>query len=162
MKWEWSRPDVKEPVMASVAARLSMTLSALRTVDKVPDQERRELLRQSHMDVLVTLVKEYMPSGSGFDSGTTLDLDKSSPTKLVFNTSFHHMTEGSYDGWTEHTVTATPTFAGLTLSIGGRNRNDIKDYIYETFDTALSREADDEFVRRIMRETRESYGLIPA
>src|SRR5882672_3309038 len=54
-----------------------------------------------HSDMLCELVIEHMPSGSGFDAGTILDLEKSTGEKLVFITSFHHMNEhGSYDGWT--------------------------------------------------------------
>ena len=35
---------------------------------------------------------EHLPSGAGLDNGTRLDKDASKPpTKLVFNTSFHHM-----------------------------------------------------------------------
>ena len=57
------------------------------------------------------LVKEHMPSGSGFDCGTQLAWEKMSSGgttikwngKLVFKTSFHHMDEhGGYDGWTEY------------------------------------------------------------
>lgn len=82
---------------------------------------------------------ECLPSGSGFDSGTSIDLDKSGGEKLVFDTSFHHMDEnGFYDGWTQHTVTVTPSFVlGLRLRISGRDRNGIKDYIHESFDIAL-------------------------
>ena len=78
---------------------------------------------------------EHLPSGSGFDSGTTFDREESTPEKLIFHTSFHHMNEGGmYDGWTEHTVTVTPSFhLGCYVKVSGRNRNDIKDYIAEMF-----------------------------
>lgn len=96
--------------------------------------------RDRHEDRIESLVKMKMPSGSGFDSGTTIDLDKSTGNRLVFFTSFHHMNDaGMYDGWTEHTVTVTPSFVGgFDLHVTGRNRNDIKDYIGETFSHALS------------------------
>jgi hypothetical protein len=76
-----------------------------------------------------------MPSGSGFDSGTQFDYDKSTPEKLVFHTTFHHMNEnGMYDGWTEHTVTVTPSFVlGYHVKITGRNKNNIIEYINECF-----------------------------
>jgi hypothetical protein len=91
-----------------------------------------------HEDKILALVKEHMPSGSGFDSGTTIDFDASHAEKLVFSMSFHHMNNnGYYDGWTEHTVTVTPSFQGINLRISGRNRNDIKEYIHETFMYAL-------------------------
>src|SRR2546430_16241735 len=59
-----------------------------------------------HKETILSLVKEYMPSGSGIDGGTKIDLEKSTGEKLVFHFSFHHMDEnGMYDGWTEHTLT---------------------------------------------------------
>jgi hypothetical protein len=95
-----------------------------------------------HTSRIEELVREHMPSGGGFDSGTTLDLDSSHADKLVFQTSYHHMDEaGGYDGWTEHTVTVTPSLmSGYHLRVGGRDRNGIKEYIGETFHNALSME----------------------
>jgi hypothetical protein len=46
---------------------------------------------------------------------------------------------GFYDGWTEHTVVVTPSFRGINLRISGRDRNQIKEYLYETYDYALTR-----------------------
>lgn len=75
-----------------------------------------------------------LPSGSGLDTGVKLDLDRSSAEKLVFDTEFHHLNEnGYYDGWTQHTVTVTPSFDGFNLKISGRDRNGIKDYLYDLF-----------------------------
>ena len=97
---------------------------------------------QKYEERIEELVKNYMPSGSGFDCGTKIDLDKSTPEKLVFYTDFHHMNEvGYYDGWTEHRITVRPSLAfGFTLTISGRNRNEIKDYIHQAFDCALNEE----------------------
>jgi hypothetical protein len=87
-----------------------------------------------HSEKLNTWAKQHLPSGSGFDSGTTLDKDKSTGAKLVFNTAFHHMNEGGYyDGWTHHSVVVTPTFDGVFVRVTGVNRNDIKDHIAEQF-----------------------------
>lgn len=81
-------------------------------------------------------VREIMagaPSGSGFDSGTTLG-DKSTPKKLIFNTSYHHMDDdGFYIGWTHHKVIITPSFDGMDIKVTGKNYNDIKDYIGDVF-----------------------------
>jgi len=45
---------------------------------------------------------------------------------------------GYYDGWTAHTVTVTPSLArAFNLRISGRNRNDIKEMMYQDFDYAL-------------------------
>lgn len=98
-----------------------------------------------HTDKLESLCKEYMPSGSGFDCGTKLDLDASHSEKLVFTASFHHMTEGGYYvGWTEHTITVTPSFiGGFHVRVSGRNRNDIKEYIAEMFANCLDTMVDE-------------------
>lgn len=78
--------------------------------------------------------RECLPSGSGFDNGTTIDREKSGPDRLVLLTSFHHMNDGGYyDGWTDHVVTVTPSFFGPIVKVGGRNRNDIKGYITDVF-----------------------------
>ena len=82
---------------------------------------------------------DFLPSGSGFDCGTKIDLDASHADKLVFQTSYHHMNDaGYYDGWTEHTVVVTPSFIGMNIRVSGRNRNDVKDYIGDTFQSMLS------------------------
>ena len=45
---------------------------------------------------------------------------------------------GFYDGWTDHTLTVRPSLVhGIELEISGRNRNDIKEYLHETFHSAL-------------------------
>ena len=112
-----------------------------------------------HGAVIATLCKEHMPSGSGFDNGTRLNLDKSGAHRLEFDTGgFHHMNDnGMYDGWTDHGVIVTPSLAfGFDLRITGRNRNDIKEYIGEVFNVALSQDIDDAEVRGIIEPEKES------
>jgi hypothetical protein len=92
-----------------------------------------------HTETIQQLVRDLLPSGSGWDSGTRIDLSESHADKLVFYGTFHHMHEsGMYDGWTEHKVIVTPSLSfGIHLRITGSNRNEIKDYLHETFDCAL-------------------------
>ena len=99
--------------------------------------------RARHQFVADYMVEEAMPSGSGFDSGTTLDWDASRSDKLVFKTAFHHMNDvGYYTRWTEHTVTVRADLcSGFTLLVGGKDHRDIKDYIAECFHQALSADA---------------------
>jgi hypothetical protein len=87
----------------------------------------------------LTQLADMLPHGSGIDSGTKIDLDASHAEKIVLYTSFHHMNDGGYDGWTEHIVTVTPSFSSINLRISGRNRNEIKDHLYEMFEYALTR-----------------------
>ncbi len=97
-----------------------------------------------HEETIEALVKEHMPSGSGFDTETTFDFDRSKRDRLVFNTSFHHMNaNGHYDGWSEHDVIITPSLArdcGFYIRVTGRNRNEIKDYIGDVFQNLLLQE----------------------
>lgn len=95
---------------------------------------------EKHTIALEEMCKRIMPSGGGFDCGTTIDLDKSTGERLIFSTSFHHMDiNGGYDGWTEHTITVKPSLIhGILITISGRNKNDIKEYIHDSFHLALT------------------------
>jgi hypothetical protein len=97
--------------------------------------------RETHCAALQAIVREAMPSGSGFDAGTDLD-PSSTSQKLIFNTSFHYMDEnGYYDGWTGHRIIATPCLArGFDLRVTGRDRNGAKDFIADAFNHALNTE----------------------
>jgi hypothetical protein len=88
------------------------------------------------------LVKEWMPSGSGIDSGTEIDLDESGQDKLVFTTSYHHMDDGGcYAGWSDHKITVTPSFVGgFSIEFEGENRDDIQEYLGDMFHEALKQE----------------------
>ena len=117
---------------------------------------------QSFIDMWLTMLEglqSELPQGSGFDSGSTIDIDSSRPNKLVFLTAFHHMDEsGFYDGWTNHKVIVTPDFRfGLDLQITGNNRNNIKEYIGDCFHEVLGRKiktalCDGEFTFSYVRE----------
>ena len=93
----------------------------------------------NHHERVEYLVNEYMPSGGGFDAGTSLNFDFSKPDRLVFDTSFHHMTQnGFYDGWTTHQVVVTPSLAfGMDVAVKGVNKNEIKEYIGDVFSGIL-------------------------
>ena len=108
---------------------IANTLGAIANCQKSGNAE----WEKRHSDTLDDLWAEA-PSGSGVDCGTKLD-DSSTPNRLVFNASFHHMDEhGGYDGWTEHQIIVTPDLVfGFDLRITGRNRNEIKDYLGELY-----------------------------
>ena len=67
---------------------------------------------------------DRLPHGSGVDSGTKLDMDRSNGRKLVFQMDFHHMTEGSYSGWSEHTVMVIPAFEDRDQNLRQGSRSD--------------------------------------
>lgn len=92
-----------------------------------------------HTDVIEQLAKDILPSGSGIDRGTTVDLDQSRTDRIVLRFSFHHMDQhGYYAGWSDYSAIVKPAFRGLNITITGRDRNGIKDYLYQTFDHILT------------------------
>lgn len=132
---------------AKVAAHLSNLLTAMENCQKRIDnpisadnQMQAKIWFMAHRETIKRICKEYLPSGSGFNNGTHLDFDCSFPNKLVFYTSFHHMTEGTYNGWTQHRVYVRPRFDGFDITIMGKDRNDIKDFIHQAFTDALNTE----------------------
>ncbi len=100
--------------------------------------------KAKHEERILKLVSEHMPSGSGFDNGTDLDLDVSTGERLVFQTNFHHMDQyGGYTKWTCHEVFVTPSLQfDFMLRITGEGYHDIKPYIREQFDLALGKEVE--------------------
>ena len=94
-----------------------------------------------HHDTIIAL-QEHIPHGSGLDNSTELDLENSTPEKLVFAADFHHMNgDGYYIGWTDHTVVVKASLQfGIDVKVTGRDRNQIKEYIGEIFQTALTQE----------------------
>ena len=98
---------------------------------------------------MLPIVNQYLPSGSGFDAGTVFDVEKSTDTKLVFHTSYHHMSQhGYYTRWTEHKITVTPTFSGFDIKVWGRDFYDIKEFIASCFDNILGEKVGDNLIRR--------------
>lgn len=95
-----------------------------------------------HAEKIESICKNELPSGSGFDSGTVFNFDKSRKNRLVFQIDFHHMDDnGFYCGWSEHEAIVTPDLAfGFDLRITGRDRRFIKEYIADTLHYHLTRE----------------------
>lgn len=97
-------------------------------------------------------IREIMmnaPSGGGIDYPIQLaDFDYSgdyAPAEykggpLRFIVDFHHMDEsGGYDGWTRHIVTVRAHLSlDFIVTISGRDKNGIKDYLADVFNYWLS------------------------
>lgn len=130
---------MKRTVYVEIASALDAMRRCNRDHEKPGFNHLYEWIKR-HEDRAVTLTREYMPSGSGFDNGTHIYLRECQNDKLVFMVSFHHMDEnGYYDGWTEHKIVVTPSLVhGLNIRITGPNRNDIKEYLAEAFRDALT------------------------
>ena len=88
-------------------------------------------------DKRIAALESSLPSGSGINSGTTVEY--AGPNKIVLSCGFHHIDEhGFYDGWTYHKIIVKPTFNGhLHVRVTGRDRNLIKEHLADIYREAL-------------------------
>lgn len=122
--------------MSQVFQHIARSLQAYKSC-----KESGNTFAEQHESTIESLVDIYLPSGSGIDAGVKFDIESSKPEKLIFIFSYHHMQEGYYTKWTEHKLIITPSLANdFNMRITGENYNDVKDYLYETFQYSLSRE----------------------
>lgn len=132
--------SLKQPLylaLASLIQRKSFLANQLQFEEKT-----REML--SHVeDELQRVVNAYLPNGSGFNAGTEILEDECREDRLAFMVGYHHMNEhGYYEGWTHHKVIVTPSFTGFSIKVGGKDRNQIKDFIAETFHHCLAEQVE--------------------
>ena len=117
----------------TVLQAIDTTLQALRNCERSGNTE----WHQRWSDRLDWIEREILPSGSGINNGTTINRDRKDG--IVLNTSFHHMDDnGYYDGWTDHVVHVTPSFTGINITVTGPNKNDIREYLADTFHHVLT------------------------
>lgn len=98
--------------------------------------------QEQHLDAMNQIADNCLPSGSGIDSGCTIDHDRSNANRLVICSSYYVMNEdGCYTHWIVFTVTVRPSLAHcFELSIKGKfgKEQDLKDYLlYQTFEDHL-------------------------
>ena len=91
-------------------------------------------------DEVNRMMINLMPSGSGVDSGSSLDWTSTKRNRIVIDAPYHHMDEhGFYCAWSSHQVIVTPDLEfGFSIRITGINTREIKEYLSELFSTALS------------------------
>lgn len=124
----------KAPEQVPLYRVLSETFEAYKRCQATPGHE----WANRHGGRIHKLCFAYMPSGAGWDNGTSFDFDASRPDHLVFTGAYHHMVEGTYDGWTSHKVIVRPSLSqGIYIRITGRNRDDVKAYLHDVFSEAL-------------------------
>lgn len=131
--------------MKPLAQEIANKLQAIENCKKSGNQDWLD----KHTEEVLKIVKRDLPHGGGFDSGTQIDLDESTPEMLVFRTSYHHMNEdGMYTHWTDHTVKVRPSLVfGIVLETtcdGGAEgddeevADDFDDYLHEVFHYVLT------------------------
>ena len=117
--------------------KLASTINACKNCIESNNQEWIE----KH-NATINEVMDSAPSGSGIDCGTKLNDEKTTDEKLVFIVEYHHMNDnGMYDGWTNHEITVKPSLLfGYRLSISGKDRNNIKEYLGDIYAEWLDEE----------------------
>lgn len=121
-----------------------------------------------HRDAIDAIVKEHLPSGSGFDSGVHFDEDAShvpdedcepgtSEDAIVLRTSFHHMDEnGTYCGWSESVIRVTPSLAHGAIVKIETDYSGVDDEGYEPDEEGnawtLDRDGHDEYLSEVFNE----------
>jgi hypothetical protein len=107
----------------------------------------------THTARLIGLARKHLPRGSGIDDGSRLDVERSTQNRLVITFGYHHMTEGMYDGWTEHEAIVTPSlFHEIDIRITGRDRNGTKDYLHDVLRECLTQTLPDTTTRPMFVE----------
>ena len=109
-----------------------------------------ESLSDSTSDRLDSLIRQFLPHGSGIDGTNSID-DKSTPAKIIVNSEYHFMDDnGFYAGWFEFRITWIATFKGsdirFQITSNGTDKKRpwlielFEDYLCETFDYSMSQE----------------------
>ena len=123
-----------------VYQEIALSFNAYQTCKKNNNDEWLE----KHETRILEIVKNFLPSGSGLDSGIKLNFDESTTNKLVFDSSYHCMNNnGYYDGWADFKLFITPDLSfGFNTRISGKfgKYADTKDYLHTIFRNALNTE----------------------
>lgn len=94
-----------------------------------------------HTERLEELCKNYLPSGSGFDNGTHVDVKMCAADKLQLHAGYHRMDEnGMYDGWLDLKIVIRPAFNDFRLRVYGIQVNSdpgLREYVEDVFGEAL-------------------------
>lgn len=145
---------------------LAIKVEHLKNLLKVEPTERDKRYISKVQDEIYEIISKHLPSGSGIDNGIKLVLEEEyefsristgiqNDGKIILTSSFHVLDEnGSYDGWIKFIVEIIPSLAhSFRLKIKGRFSNrvynvkkdasDIKEYLYDLFNEALSKEIPD-------------------
>lgn len=100
-----------------------------------------------HQEKIEKIIKEFLPSGSGIDYGTTIDYKRTTQNRIVLTSAYHVMDEnGYYAGIIDYRVIITASLAwGFDLNIVGnfasnKDAYGIKDYLFDLYIYKLSEE----------------------
>lgn len=120
----------------TVAEWTALCADAERNCAKAGNHEQGE--RWAAM--LGRIERVHLPSGAGIDSGCTIERRRTGACTIVIAFGYHHMDEdGFYTEWTHHRATIRATFGGIDVTVSGQDRNEVKEYLADTFREYLTR-----------------------
>jgi hypothetical protein len=124
--------------MSKVYQKIASTVQALKNCIDSNNEEWHD----KHLESIKRIEKDFLPSGSGIDSGCQIDIQKSLQHKIVINSGYHIMNQnGYYDGWIDFKVIITPSFQDFNLKIIGPFSKlkdpSLKEYLEDIFSTSL-------------------------
>jgi len=138
-------------MIKKVYQELAGTFTAYNNCIKSNNQE----WEGKHYDKIQSIINN-LPHGSGIDGKTELEFEKSNDNKLVINSEYHVMDEnGYYDGWIDFSIIIEPGWNDIDLTIKGKfnKRQDLKEYLRDTFHYALTKEMEFEMIDGQQRMT---------
>lgn len=143
---------MKRPVYKCIASLLQARINCILSDNDSKDADGNSW-QNNHEDKLHEIEKNYLPHGSGIDSGCTIELFEDEDTeridtsKFTINSSCHLMDDnGFYCGWLDFKVVVEPCLINdFTLNIKGRFSGNkyaygLREYLYDLFDIALRQE----------------------
>ena len=142
------QPNIKGDNMETkVYQKLARTIDARQNCLESGNTEWYDI----HGAVIDHIVNKYLPSGSGIDSGCTIDNERHEI--LYIESSYHTMDEnGFYGHWIDFMVKVKPSLQfGINLTISGpfAKHPGLKDYLYELFYHALNQTVDNNKIKAI-------------
>lgn len=136
----------------TVVMRIAAAVDALRN----SRANANEVWEDAWEEYLETIAKKHLPSGSGIDNGTHIDLEASTPDKLAFHMDYHHMNYlGTYTRWTQHRLQVRPAFSPTGFTVKIRGKNDLNEHLCITLEEALKQEFSDQAHKELLEACKE-------
>ncbi len=128
---------MKVALFQQIARQIDRRLRLI-NLDVVPEKWITDC--EEKLEKLETL----LPSGSGIDSGTKINLEDSKPNMIILDSSYHVMADGYYTHWIDFEVIVLPSLSfPFMLDIDAAwddGNDDIQDHLYQTYEMNLSEE----------------------
>ena len=116
------------------------------------ESSKGDSIRERGEKLLETIESEYLPNGSGFDTGCTIKGDTTTNQSYEVAFEYHHMSGyGFYTGWTSWRITVFPAFCfGFEMELENNDmltyqdelllKEENQEYFLDTFQECLNQE----------------------